>query len=115
MKHFKREEFACKHCGENEIDTHFLERLDRARDISGVPYIINSGYRCEVHNSNVGSTSRNHTSGKAADIKAINSYERMKIIYGLIMAGFTRIGVAKTFIHVDSMKDGVPVTACWFY
>lgn len=111
MKYFELSEFNCKHCGENEMDKNFLERLDNAREIAGVPFPINSGYRCPIHNANVGSTSKNHPSGKAADIKAIDSQTRMKIIRGLVLAGFKRIGVAKTFIHADTM-DG---EACWFY
>ena len=112
MKYFKRDEFACKHCGDNEIEDDFLEMLDRAREISGVPYIINSGYRCPIHNANVGSTSKNHTSGKAADIRAVDGPTRMKIIKGLILAGFKRIGLHKTFIHADIMDA---VESAWFY
>ena len=112
MKYFKRDEFACKHCGENEIDDDFLEMLDKAREIAGVPFEINSGYRCPIHNANIGSTSKNHTSGRAADIKALNGTTRKKIIRGLVQAGFKRIGLHKTFIHADNMDS---VESAWFY
>ena len=63
------------------------------------------GYRCEKHNEAVGSTSKNHTSGRAVDISARTSYVRMKIVVALIKAGFRRIGVYPTFIHADNMNE----------
>jgi hypothetical protein len=111
--YFTTEEFACKcGCGFKAVDSLFRAQLEKAREISGVPYIINSGCRCENHNRAVGSTSRNHTSGKAVDIKALNGSTRGKILKGLYRAGFTRVGIADTYIHVDSMDD---IESCWLY
>jgi len=106
MRNFKPDEFAC-HCGckESRMDALFLAQIDNARDFAGVPFCINSGKRCVKHNLAVGSTSKNHTSGKAADIECRGSQERLKILMGLIRAGFRRIGVYPTFIHADSMDD----------
>ena len=112
--YFKPEEFACKCCGKHPIDSVFLAQLERAREIAGVPFVITSGYRCPKHNAEVGSTSKNHTSGKAADIKAASGPERGKILKGLYRAGFTRIGISfeKNFVHADSMDD---IESCWHY
>jgi zinc D-Ala-D-Ala carboxypeptidase len=113
MKFFNREEFACKcGCGKNEIDDKFLAQLDIARAYAGVPFIINSGYRCPIHNKEVGSSSQNHIAGKAADIQAADGQIRGKILRGLYLAGFRRIGISKTFIHVDSMES---VENAWLY
>ena len=50
LKYFRRSEFNCKcGCNTNYIDSDFLEMMDRARRIAGVPFKINSGYRCEKH------------------------------------------------------------------
>jgi len=95
------------------MQSAFLEVLDKARELAGVPFKINSGYRCEKHNKEVGSTSRNHTSGNAADIACTDGPTRFKIVRGLIAAGFKRIGVAKTFIHADCVEGGP--TSIWFY
>ena len=94
------------------MNPKFLKMLDKAREIAGVPFVITSGYRCEVHNKAVGSTSTNHTSGKAADIAATSNTIRGKILRGLYLAGFQRIGIAKTFIHCD-ISDA-PESA-WLY
>jgi hypothetical protein len=112
MRYFDISEFDCPCCGKNEMNKMFLQQLDEARHISGVPYVINSGYRCPKHNKEVGSTSNNHTEGMAADIRATSNYERGRILKGLYKAGFTRIGIGETFIHVDSMNK---VESCWRY
>lgn len=112
MKYFKLDEFKCKCCGQAKMDDTFLSMIDDARDIAGIPFKINSGYRCPKHNKEVGSTSKNHTSGKAADISATTGPARFKIISALLDAGFTRIGIARTFIHADSMDL---TESIWFY
>ena len=112
MHHFKIEEFTCPCCGVQHMDALFLEQIDNARDYAGVPFKINSGYRCPKHNAEVGSTSKNHTSGKAADIACGYGPDRMKIVAALIRAGFRRIGIHKLFIHVDSMDD---IASMWLY
>jgi uncharacterized protein YcbK (DUF882 family) len=105
-------ELRCPCCGEIIIDDAFLARLRLAREIAGVPFVVTSGYRCERHNKEVGSSSRNHVEGKAADISAIDGPTRGKILKGLYKAGFERVGIARTFIHCDTMDA---VESCWLY
>ena len=94
------------------MDSLFLSQIDNARDYAEIPFRINSGYRCPAHNAKVGSTSKNHTSGKAADIECLTGPMRLKIVMGLIRAGFRRIGISKTFIHADSMDE---MASIWLY
>ncbi len=113
--HFNKGEFACKCCGVEIIDAAFLLRLDKARKIAGVPFNIESGYRCPVHNAEVGSRpTSSHIKGLAVDIVAIDSRSRFLILAALIKAGFTRIGTGKTFIHVDDDGDKAQNVA-WLY
>jgi uncharacterized protein YcbK (DUF882 family) len=107
MKYFKLDEFNCKCCGKNEMKKELLDRLDAARELAGVPFVIVSGYRCPKHNKEVGGVPDSaHTKGLAADIRATNGKERFKILQALMLTGFDRIGVYKNFIHcdVDSSK-----------
>ena len=68
-KNFKVSEFACKHCGENKIDQRVLNMAQVIREELGVPVKVNSGYRCPVHNANVGGAKKsNHMKGLAADL-----------------------------------------------
>lgn len=112
LKYFSIDEFKCKCCGKVFMNATFLAMLDNAREFAEVPFIITSGYRCEKHNAEIGSTSKNHTSGRAADIACSDGPTRIKIIAGLIRAGFRRIGVAKTFIHCDSVDS---IESMWLY
>ena len=84
----------------------FLEMLDNARDIAGIPFAINSGYRTLEQNSKVGGVnSSSHTKGLAVDIACNDSRGRFLIVSALKEAGFTRIGISDSFIHVDSDSD----------
>ena len=84
----------------------FLEMLDNARDIAGIPFSINSGYRTLEQNSKVGGVnSSSHTKGLAVDIACKDSRGRFLIVSALKDAGFTRIGISDSFIHVDSDSD----------
>jgi zinc D-Ala-D-Ala carboxypeptidase len=115
MNYFDIKEFDCKCCGQNKMNQGFLEKLDEARRIAQVPFVINSGYRCPAHNAAVGSTSENHTLGRAADIDITSGNHRLKVLQGLFKVGFKRIGIAKTFIHVDNMDEIGALESCWFY
>ena len=116
MKWFKRSEFACRcGCGKNNMNENFLAMLNNARENAEVRFNINSGYRCETHNIDVGgSTTSSHPKGLAADIEAITSHQRFKILYGLIKAGFTRIEIGLNYIHVDHDPDK-DFEVCWLH
>ena len=99
---FKLSEFACPCCNENEINLDFIFKLDNARSSAGVPFKVNSGYRCPAHNQKVGGVPHSdHLRGEAVDIATPNSEVRYRVIYGLISAGFTSFIIYPTFIHVS--------------
>lgn len=109
---------ACPCCKRCELSPELMQMLDNAREIAGVPFGINSGFRCAAHNADVGGKpSSSHLGGYAVDIATRNGPARMTILGGLMAAGFQRIGIAKTFIHVDMDPDKItsmgPV--CWLY
>jgi len=115
-KEFPEYELACHCCGECHMDRNFLNKLLFARKLANIPFNINSGYRCPKYNASdvVGSTSQNHTSGRAVDISVTGTNQRMVIMASLIKAGFRRIGVYKTFIHADNMNEGgISPEAMW--
>ena len=98
-----------------KMDINFLHKLDEARAISDVPYIITSGYRTPEHNSKVGGrVGSSHLKGVAVDIKCNNSLDRARILKGLFLVGLgRRVGIAKNFIHVDI--DMNKPSAIWLY
>lgn len=115
-QYFTLTEFDCKcKCGKNNIDPNLIVCLDEARELAQVPFIINSGCRCEKHNRRVrGSRTSSHLKGIAVDIKATNSKTRFAILQSLFMSGFSRIGIHKRFIHVD-IDHKKPSTVVFIY
>ena len=90
---------------ETNMSKEFLFVLDEAREIAGIPFIINSAYRSPEHPLSIKNPSSSHIKGLAVDIKATDSNTRFKIVQALIEVGFNRIGIADTFIHVDLDLD----------
>ena len=83
-----------------------LDMLDEVREKFDKPIHINSGYRTPQHNEAVGGTENSsHLKGLAVDIACDNSIDRFDLINCLLDVGFSRIGVAKTFIHADIDPD----------
>ena len=103
MRFFKNAEFNCPCCNEHRMDFDTVDMLITARVFAEVPFIITSAWRCEKHNKKVGGKKDSaHLYGKAVDISAPDSAARFKIVYGLVNAGFTRIGIGWKFIHADT-------------
>ena len=113
FKYFKYSEFADKRSGANKMRPATIRRLDRAREIAGVPFIINSGYRDENHPESIKNPTSSHIKGYAVDI-AVNDSNRDIIQNALREAGFTRIGLGSTFIHADDDPEKTQYVT-WFY
>ena len=120
MKYFKIEEFACPDCHRATMNEDFLNVIDLARDYAGIPFIITSGFRCKEHNKEIGGKPNSaHLRGLAADIKAIDSYTRGKILQAINKVILEknlpyRIGIARTFIHWD-IDPYLPNPRVWLY
>ena len=114
LKYFKLSEFDDAPGTGKNMKKEFLTKLDKARAIADVPFKITSGYRSKETNKRVGGVSTSsHLKALAADISCKDSSTRQKIVNALIQAGFTRIGIADTFIHCDTDKD--KQDAIWLY
>jgi len=82
------------------MDKKTINKLQQARSISGVPYVINSGWRSKEYNKEIGgATGSLHVEGKAVDIKCSNESDRYNILFGLILAGFQRVLIYRGHIH----------------
>lgn len=111
--YFTWSEFDCKHTGRNEMNPVFIHKLDDLRERCGFPFRVTSGYRDRTHPVEAKKARPgNHSKGIAADIAVQDGWERFRIVREAIELGFTGIGVAKTFVHVDT-RDGLPVM--WVY
>ena len=101
--HFKQYEFNCYHCDSNiGISIELLILLEAIRYHFKRVIAITSGYRCTIHNKNVGGVfNSTHTFGKAADI--VVSGVQPLVVYDLVNANNQNGGVGKynSFTHVD--------------
>ena len=117
MRYFDISEFDSPdepNSGRKHMKKRLLDSIDYAREVAGIPFEITSGYRTKKHNEEIGgSPTSSHLDGWAADIGCNNSTDREKILYGLVMAGFQRIGIAHNFIHCDVDPRKSP--AVWLY
>ena len=96
-------------CAESCMDSGFIRLLEQLRTTAGIAFPVTSAYRCPDHNSRVSSTGRTgpHTTGRAVDIRA-GSRAKFKIAkacfeYDQEFPGLIRLGIAKTFIHIDNL------------
>jgi len=90
-----------------------LIKLDDLRHECGFPFIITSGYRDKTHSIEARKAKAGtHAKGIASDIRINNGNEAYDIIKHAQSMGFNGIGVAKTFIHVDT-RDTTPVVWCY--
>ena len=112
MKWFNYSEFDSPDApgsGEAHMDSDFLQMLDRARGLAGVPFKINSGYRTAAHNRKVGGAKHSqHLLGTAADIQidGVNPGD-VATFAKTIMPGYGGIKAYATFTHIDIRPS------CW--
>lgn len=113
-KNFTTAEFHCQGincCAETPVDDQLVEFLQAIRDHFGKPVLINSGYRCVVHNAripNAGKKSK-HIEGRAADIM-IRGVAPLEIAKFAESIGVKGIGCYDTavdgyFVHIDTRED----------
>lgn len=107
---FYRDEFACNcGCGTDSMSPDFIKKLQVARTLSGISFIINRGASCREHNKAVGGVPDSthvpenapDNNAHASDIQARSASHKYIILFALKDAGFTRFGIYDSFIHVD--------------
>lgn len=101
---FKVREFACKcsRCQELLVDEELVSCLQKLRDHFGVPVNINSGYRCQAHNAEVGgSATSHHMKGMAADVR-VKGIAPATVAKYAESIGVQRIGLYDSFVHIGS-------------
>jgi len=117
--YFTDAEFKCK-CGRLACDAitapspALLLKLDVLRELLNRPVIVNSGIRCRYWNQHEGGTGSQHIDAEAADLRVDGSRARFQMVEAAYKAGFRRIGIAKTFVHVDVGTDA-DQEVLWLY
>lgn len=113
--HFSVPELACRcdgrFCsGEYWHDAEFLDALEMLRARMDRPLRVTSGHRCAQWNAAVGGAPRSMHKTIAVDI-SLSGHDRFLLLAGAEALGFTGIGLANTFIHLDRRE----APARWYY
>lgn len=105
---FTTKEFCDSAAKHSMVSMDLITKLQKMRELLGKPILVNSGYRSPETQQRLrdqgyqtASSISTHQVGCAADIRSpgVNTDELEKVAR---QAGFESVGVAKTFIHVDT-------------
>ena len=128
MQYFKKEELIrcyrerkCDRCAECKLAQRAMKLpygiednvvalvdnvLDPARRKLGKPIIVNSGFRCPLHNGRVGgAVASQHMKGEAADLRIDGKPEELARV--IVANGkYDQLILYPTFVHVSWKKAG---------
>ena len=106
-----------------EFNHYLVTQLDLLREMWSAPIRLTSAARCEKHNEAIGGEKNSahlpdaDSQCRAVDIAApFGSFDRKRFILMANRCGFQRIGIGKTFVHVDvAAEHGSPgLPEGWF-
>ncbi|WP_233350594.1 D-Ala-D-Ala carboxypeptidase family metallohydrolase [Henriciella barbarensis] len=91
-------------------DPDFLDALEDMRARVDRPLVLTSGHRCAGWNAAVGGAPLSRHKQIAADIQ-IAGHSREALLDAAVGAGFTGLGLGRSFLHVDRRAR----PARWYY
>ena len=107
VKHFTRQEFACK-CGKcggfpAEPEEKLLRLADKVRGHFGKRVYVSSGVRCEAHNAAVGGVANSrHKLGKAMDFSVAGFSAALVLPYVQKLPGVRyAYAIDGNYVHMD--------------
>ena len=113
--HFTPTEMACRcggrFCGgEIWLDESFMDALEALRRALGRPLTVTSAHRCAQWNAAVGGAAMSRHKQIAVDI-SLRGHDRLGVLLAAESLGFTGLGLARSFIHLDRRKRPTR----WYY
>ena len=102
------------------VDAKFILKLQYARSLADIGFTITSGCRCPSYNKAEGGfNNSDHLTTESlacegVDILCTNSHDRYKIINAALKAGFERLGLGRTFVHLG-LAERNPQEVLWLY
>lgn len=94
-------------CSKSDMNVNFLSRLNYARFVADVPFVLNSAFRSSEYDKSKGRSGTGyHTQGRAVDIRCTSSRDRALIVWSCLNAGLS-CGISKTFVHVDDRPNQI--------
>ena len=117
--YFTTKELECPCCGKDQMDHVFMDKLVHFRTEMGFPFNINSAFRCESHNLEVGGAENSaHLKGRAVDIN-IRGEHALILVEQARNYGFSGIGVKQKgtsrFVHLDDLQGSQTQPRPWIW
>ena len=116
-KYFNTSEFDCqckhKECVKQQVSKQLIDNLTKVREECKLPIEITSGFRCSAHQKEMAEAGVNtvvaklsqHELGEAVDCRPKGM--SIDAFYKIAEKRFKAIGVAKTFLHLDTRSDKI--------
>lgn len=102
-------------CSLQDMQQNAVDALDRLKEAAGIPIILNSAYRSPAWEKARGRSGTGaHSIGMAFDVRCVDDAARFKILKAAIQTGCARIGVAKSYMHIDFSRTHSQNVA-WMY
>jgi uncharacterized protein YcbK (DUF882 family) len=121
--HFNSSEFmcSCDQCNITIIDPKLIVLLEEMRALLGTPIKINAGYRCQhkqdmlrLQGYETAKGTSTHQLGQAVDIESGVSLGH-ELEDAARRAGFKAVGVAATWVHLDTRGQDDGRIRRWVY
>ena len=117
IKHFTPRDFTCQCAGLCDhpvvISLDTVAKLDKIREIIGLPVKILSGSRCKRYNTRMGGQSRSAHVPKNGVSHGVHVFcPDSSFRFAFLAAAlpvFNRIGIGKDYIHIDDDPELPPV------
>ena len=99
-----------------EFNHYLMEQVDLLREMWSKPLTVTSGARCHKHNEETGGEKQSahlpdaDNQCRALDLQMnTSSLDRKRFVLMANRAGFQRLGIGKTFVHIDvAAEHGSP-------
>lgn len=89
-------------CEVSQLHRSLVDAVIMAQKMAGFQFTITSGFRSQAYERSKGRQgTSSHCKGLAVDISTRDSHTRFKVVAACLYAGIPRIGIGKTFVHVD--------------
>lgn len=89
-------------CEQSELSPVLLDYIRLAQRMAGFQFTITSAFRSQEYERSKGRKgTSSHCKGLAVDVSTKDSHTRFKVVAASLYAGFPRIGIGKSFVHLD--------------
>lgn len=103
-------------CKNEALNREFAMLVRNAASLCDFDWHINSAFRSVAYEKSKGREgTSSHCKGLAVDVAAPTSSMRYHIVRAALAVGISRIGIGRTFVHLDADLDKTPEVIFHYY